>query len=277
MRQAFEGLGARVVTVLRYFTPEGVVRAYEFNGDPGLVPLDPGWRESSLRFVKLGFAHILDGTDHLLFLLCLVIPLRRPRPLVLAVSAFTVAHSFTLVASAYDFVPGALWFPPAVETLIAVSIVWLALENIAGAKRSHRWVAAFGFGLIHGFGFSFALRDKLQFAGSHLLASLLSFNFGVELGQFAVLLALIPALEAVFRWVVSERMGTIILSAIVAHTAWHWMLERAAVLRRFQAPDLDAAFLAGAARWMLAIVLLAGIVWLGARLLRRRETAVDIR
>jgi hypothetical protein len=271
LRPAFAGLGARVVTVLRYCSPQGAVRAFEFDGDPGFVPLDPGWREASLRFVKLGFTHILDGTDHLLFLLCLVIPLRRLRPLAVAVSAFTVAHSFTLVASAYDLAPGALWFPPLVETLIAVSIVWLALENIAGARRSHRWVAAFGFGLIHGFGFSFALREKLQFAGSHLLASLLSFNIGVELGQLAVLALLVPALAALFRWVVAERMGTIILSAIVAHTAWHWMLERGAALRRFQPPDLDTAFLAGAARWTLAIVVLAGIVWLATRFLRRSE------
>ena len=75
-------------------------------GDPGLVPLDPRWHQAALRFVELGFFHILDGTDHLLFLLCLVIPFRRFRPLVLVVTAFTVAHSITLIASAYDFAPG---------------------------------------------------------------------------------------------------------------------------------------------------------------------------
>ena len=85
---------------------------------------------------------------------------------------------------------------------------------------------AFGFGLVHGFGFSFALRETLQFAGSHLLTSLLSFNVGVELGQLLVLVLLVPALDLLFRYVVAERMGTIILSALVAHTAWHWMIER---------------------------------------------------
>ena len=69
-------------------------------------------------------------------------------------------------------------------------------------------------------------RQTMQFAGSHLLASLLSFNIGVELGQLLVLALMIPALELLFRYVVAERMGTIILSAIVAHTAWHWMVER---------------------------------------------------
>src|SRR6516165_1023834 len=99
---------------------------------------------------------------------------------------------------------------------------------------------AFAFGLVHGFGFSFALRETLQFAGSHLLTSLLSFNVGVELGQLLVLVAMIPALELLFRRVVAERMGTIILSALVAHTGWHWMLERWDRLRqyRFEWPEL---------------------------------------
>ena len=84
--------------------------------------------------MKLGFTHILDGIDHLLFLFCLVIPFRRFRALVAVVTAFTVAHSITLFASAYDLAPDALWFPPLIETLIATSIVYMALENIVGAS-----------------------------------------------------------------------------------------------------------------------------------------------
>jgi hypothetical protein len=123
---------------------------------------------------------------------------------------------------------------------------------------------AFGFGLVHGFGFSFALRQSLQFAGSHLLTSLLSFNVGVELGQLLVLVLFIPVLQVLFRRVVPERTGTIILSAFVAHTGWHWMLDRGAILRqyRFQWPALDAALLARALRWLMLLLLLAGLVWL---------------
>ena len=105
------------------------------------------------------------------------------------VTSFTVAHSVTLIASAYDWRPAALWFPPLVETLIAASIVYMALENIVGARRRRRWLITFAFGLVHGFGFSFALRETLQFAGSHLLTALLAFNLGVELGQLVVLAA----------------------------------------------------------------------------------------
>ena len=275
MRPGFEGLAAHVVTVLRFITPSGAIRAYEFTGDPGVVPLDPGWSQAALRFVKLGFLHILDGTDHLLFLLCLVIPLRRLRPLLLVVTAFTAAHSLTLAGSAFGIAPDALWFPPLIELLIAASIVYMALENIVGANPRHRWIVAFGFGLVHGFGFSFALRETLQFAGSHLLTSLLSFNIGVELGQLMVLIVLIPSLRLLFRFVVAERMGTIIVSAFVAHTAWHWMLDRGAILRRFEWPDVDAGSIASAMRWLVAILLLAGLLHAGSRVLRKRGAAPD--
>jgi hypothetical protein len=122
---------------------------------------------------------------------------------------------------------------------------------------------AFGFGLVHGFGFSFALRESLQFAGSHLLTSLLSFNVGVELGQLLVLILLIPALQFLFRYAVAERMGTIILSALVAHTGWHWMLDRGRVLGqfRFEWPALTAASIASTLRWVMVLLILGGLLW----------------
>ena len=258
-------LGERVVIVLRFQPPGGAVRAFEFIGDPGLVRLDPSWHQAALRFVNLGFFHILSGTDHLLFLFCLVIPFRRFRALIPVVTAFTVAHSITLIASAYNLAPNMLWFPPLIETLIATSILYMALENIVGVTSvQRRWMVAFGFGLVHGFGFSFALRETLQFAGSHMLASLLSFNIGVELGQLLMLALFIPALDLLFRYVVAERAGTIIVSALVAHTAWHWMADRAAVLRqyRFEWPGVNIVLLAAAMRWMMALVILAGLAWL---------------
>jgi len=259
----FARLGQRTVTVLRFMPPGGAVRAFEYPGDVGLVRLDPRWHQAALRFVQLGFWHILGGTDHLLFLVCLVIPFRRLRALVLVVTSFTLAHSVTLIASAYDLAPGALWFPLLIETLIATSIVYMALENIVSPALTRRWLITFAFGLVHGFGFSFALRESLQFAGSHLLTSLLSFNVGVELGQVLVLALLVPALDLLFRFIVAERMGTIILSALVAHTAWHWMIERGERLMQvpFAWPELTPAFLASAMRWMMAALAAAAVVW----------------
>jgi hypothetical protein len=280
IRPGFGRLGLRVVTALRFLPSGGGIRAFELEGDPGLVRLDPRWHQAALRFVELGFRHILDGTDHLLFLLCLVIPLRRLRALILVVTSFTVAHSITLIASAFGLAPDGLWFPPLVETLIAVSIVYMALENIVVAQPRRRWMIAFGFGLVHGFGFSFALRQTLQFAGSHLLTSLLSFNLGVELGQLLVLALLVLALNLLFRGV-PERAGTIVLSALVAHTGWHWMVERWDRLRqfRFPWPAVNAALLAGVTRWIMLAVIAAGVAWFVLGVLRpavRRRVAKEM-
>ena len=265
IHMAFDRLGITVVTALRFLPPGGVVRAYELEGDAGLVPLDPRWHQAALRFVTLGFFHILDGTDHLLFLFCLVIPFRRIWTLVPIVTAFTVAHSITLIAAAYNYAPGAQWFPPLIETLIATSIVYMALENIVVVTPRRRWLITFLFGLVHGFGFSFGLQHTVQFAGSYLLTSLLSFNVGVELGQLLVLVLIVPALDVLFRFVVAERMGTIILSALVAHTAWHWMVDRYGVLRQFPWPTVTAADAATAIRWVMALIAVLATAYLLSR------------
>src|SRR5947199_7446193 len=270
IRPEWGRLGHNVVTILRFLPAGGTERAFELVGDPGLVRLDPRWHQAARRFVEMGFYHILDGTDHLLFLFCLVIPFRRIRGLIAVVTSFTVAHSITLIASAYDLGPSALWFPPLIETLIAVSIVYMALENVLGSNVRRRWLITFGFGLVHGFAFSFALRETLQFAGSHLLTSLLSFNLGVELGQLLVLVLLVPALEILFRFLVAERLATIVLSVLVGHTAWHWMTERAERLGKFPWPALDASQLAVAIRWLMGVLILAGLAWFARGALRDR-------
>ncbi len=276
MHPAFAHLGVNTNTVLRFVTPNGAERAFQYRGDPGVVRLDPRWHQAALRFVGLGFKHILDGVDHLLFLLGLVIPFRRVRPLIAIVTSFTVAHSITLIASALGLAPNTLWFPPLIEVLIALSIVYMAFENIVGARFQRRWIIAFAFGLVHGFGFSFALRDTMQFAGGHLLTALFSFNVGVELGQLLVVAIAVPVLTLLFRKVVDERMGTIILSALVAHTAWHWMTERWGVLREydFAWPAFDLALLATVLRGLMVLLLLAGAVWLLSMLVRRLTVPV---
>jgi HupE / UreJ protein len=282
IRPAFARLGLRVVTVLRFLPPAGAVRAFEFSGDPGLVFLDPRWHQAAFRFVRLGFVHILSGTDHLLFLLCLVIPLRRIKPLVVVITAFTAAHSVTLIAAALGAGPDGLWFPPLVEMLIAVSILYLALENIVLAssatdgpveRRVPRWSIAFAFGLVHGFGFSFALRESLQFAGSHLLTSLVSFNVGVELGQLTVLAIMVPAFYVLFNYLAPVRVGTIIMSALVAHTALHWTGERWSRVRQFEWSAPDPGSLLGLVRVLILLLLAAGAAWAILSLARKAGRA----
>jgi HupE/UreJ protein len=267
----FSRLSQRTTTVVRFLHLDGVERIFQFAGDPGLVRLDPRWHQAFFRFVSTGIRHIIDGKDHLLFVICLLIPFRKFRPLVAIITSFTVAHSMTLIASALGMVPNVLWFPPLIETLIAMSIVYMAFENIVGTQWQKRWLIAFGFGLVHGFGFSFALGEVLQFAGGHLLTSLLAFNLGVEIGQLLIILIAVPVLNFLFRNVVAERIGIILLSAILAHSGWHWMSERMSELAAytFQWPDLSFALFASVTRWLMLFVLIGGVAWIMALVYRR--------
>jgi hypothetical protein len=262
IRPGLTRLGVQVNVVLRFLQPGKTERAFDIHADTGIVHLDPRWHQAFYLFAREGFFHILEGVDHLLFLLCLVIPYRKLKPLVIVITSFTVAHSVTLIASAFGMAPDSLWFPPLIETLIAISIVYMAFENIVGANLQRRWMVTFGFGLIHGFGFSFLLRERLQFAGDHLVASLLAFNVGVEIGQLLVLLVTIPVLSLIFRYVVAERIGTILMSALVAHTAWHWATERGSALLAYPFPGFSMAGLAAGVRLLMVIVAAAGLMWL---------------
>jgi hypothetical protein len=224
-----------------------------------------------------GFWSVLAGIDQLLLLLCLVMPFRRLRALTGIAVAFTAGLSLALLGSAVDFVPDGRWFPPLIETLAAVTIVYTALENIvyaaqrldAGRVLARRWILAFGFGIAHGFGFAFALADRLQLAGDHPVAAQLGFGAGIAAGEVVALLVLMPALALLFRLVVPERLGIVIISALATHTAWQWMLARWEALAKFPFPRLDAALLASAMRGAMAMLILAGAVWLSKGLVDR--------
>ena len=264
-------LSDQTTTVLRFLVPDGAERVFNYLGNPGVVELDPRWHQAAFRFITMGFEHILEGIDHLLFLFCLVIPLRSVRALIPVVTSFTIAHSITLIGSAFGVAPSAIWFPPLIETLIALSIVYMAFENIVGAKLEHRWMVTFGFGLVHGLGFSFLFSETLQFAGGHLFSSLLAFNIGVEIGQLFILILVIPILNLLFKYFVEERIGAILLSALLAHSAWHWMLERGTTLGLYQIqmPVIDSLFWAALMRWGMMLIIIIAALWAMYELFRK--------
>ena len=134
----------------------------------------------------------------------------------------------------------------------------MALENIMGVDLERRILITGLFGLVHGFGFSYGLQENFQFAGTHLLVSLFAFNLGIEIGQIAVLALMLPMLAVVRRYVLPGRVGMIILSAIVADTGWHWMIDRADALWKLPWPRPSGAGLAVLALWLAGIFLAAG-------------------
>ncbi len=258
---AFEQLGLTTQTVFQYAEQDGSFRVLTYSGNPGRVDLQPTWFAAARRFVVSGLEHILLGIDHLLFLICLVIPFRRIRSLIVIVTAFTVAHSVTLSAAALGWTPTGEWCPPLVETGIAASIVWMAVENALGrTSLTRRWMLTAAFGLVHGFGFAFALGELLQFGGDHVAVSLAAFNVGVELGQVLVVALLVPALWGVFR-LVGERPATLVLCLIIGHQAWHWMTDRGADALLHVPPVTSDALWTWSVRLLVVLWIAAG-AWL---------------
>jgi len=257
-------VGVLAPLTVRYVRGDEEGRAMIIPAGADPVDLDPAWYRAAGGFVRLGIEHILSGTDHLLFLLCLVVPVRRLRAIVPLITAFTVAHSVTLIASALGFAPRGPWFPPLVEAAIAASIVYTALENIVTASMGRRELITCLFGLVHGFGFSNALGDSLQFAGQHLLVSLLAFNVGIEIGQLGVLCVMLP-LFALLRRRMSPRRLVVVLSSMGGLLGAVWLVERWQVLWKVDLACSGPSCLGHAAPWLVAsVAVLALVVMLSA-------------
>jgi hydrogenase/urease accessory protein HupE len=188
-RLAIEGVGKRYSAALvKVFWLEGQSRVYTLTAGQPTVQLygsaedRRGMGEIARAYTALGIEHILTGFDHLMFVLALLFLVGFNRRLVLAITAFTLAHSLTLALSALGWLT--LRRPP-VEAAIALSIVLVAGEALHKQPTlSRRWPAlvAFLFGLVHGLGFAGALK-QIGLPQNHLLVALLTFNVGVELGQ----------------------------------------------------------------------------------------------
>ena len=175
---------------------------------------------SSVQFGRMGVEHILLGLDHVLFVIALIIGAKSFRSLLQVTSTFTLAHSVTLISTLL----GGLSVPPViVEPLIALSIAFVAVENLLGSTR-HRLPVVFGFGLLHGLGFAGSLRITDE-VSADLLVSLLSFNVGIETGQAILLVAVFPLLLLVRKTsfgVPAQRTAT----GVVAAFGLFWFVER---------------------------------------------------
>jgi hypothetical protein len=196
------------------------------------------WRAFG-EYLQAGIWHILSGIDHLLFLLSLLLPavlarrggewqpVSAARPALLSVlkvvTAFTLAHSITLSLAALDVVrlPSRL-----TESVIAASIVVAALNNVFPLVTESRARIAFGFGLLHGFGFASVLAEMGLPAGARLL-SLLSFNLGIEVGQIAVVLCVMPLVYRARGATVYRQAVLPLASAAIASIGLAWFLQRA--------------------------------------------------
>jgi len=192
--------------------------------------LPPPFFDVIRRYIEAGVEHIFLGYDHIAFLVAIVLWARRLWPVIKIVTAFTLAHSITLSLAALQIVviPSAI-----VEPAIALSIVYVAIENFFSRNVDGRWRDTFAFGLIHGFGFASALQEFGLPRGA-VVPALAAFNIGVELGQVAIVSFVIPLLIGVdwliatMRDVPQKRTAGLVyvLSGIIAFLGCYWVFER---------------------------------------------------
>jgi hydrogenase/urease accessory protein HupE len=211
--------GARLLRVVNGRSPS--LSVYGIPAAAGLRFLQP----IAVDYTRLGIEHILTGFDHLMFVLAITLLVRNRKALVLAITAFTLAHSLTLAAT----VLGWLWLPSAsVETTIALSIVLCCAECLRPAESlAHRapWLVTFAFGLLHGMGFASALLET-GLPAAHVPSALLFFNVGVELGQLFAIAVFLAAGWFVTR--IEQRPAWSLRAFVYAMgtTAAYWSLER---------------------------------------------------
>jgi hydrogenase/urease accessory protein HupE len=173
------------------------------------------------RFVLLGIEHILTGYDHIAFLIGLIVIGLTTREVLKIITAFTIAHSITLLLAALQIISLNSAF---VESVIALSICYIALENLFRKEVKYRWLITFCFGLIHGFGFASALQELIV-GKTNLVLSVVSFNFGVETGQLMIFFVLLPVLH-VLKQRMNFRRVTSGVSLAILILGFTWLLER---------------------------------------------------
>jgi len=182
------------------------------------------------NYISLGIKHILNGYDHLLFILGLFLLIENAKVLLMTITAFTLAHSITLGATTLGYIHPTVIL---VEQLIALSILILAVELIykksgkQGLSSRYPWVVAFLFGLIHGFGFASVL-SELDLPQTHFLLALLSFNIGIELGQFLFLFTFM-IVYSILKKSISKKLQNIVKSVVIYFIgvmASYWLIER---------------------------------------------------
>jgi HupE / UreJ protein len=184
------------------------------------VDAHPSMFHSAVQFVRMGVWHIFTGYDHLVFLLGVLLIGGSFKAMLKVVTSFTIAHSITLALAAFSIVnlPGRL-----VESGIALSIMYIAVENLFFKKFDRRWMITFFFGLVHGFGFAGALKE-VNLSRQLLATALFSFNLGVEAGQLCIAAALLPAIVYLSRLPISAlvvRVCSVMIFAL--GTFWFWM------------------------------------------------------
>lgn len=248
-------LGQRLKLRLRFLPAEGPAVSNELPGGSGWIALDPRGYEAAWLFMKAGFVDAF-AFDRIVFLLCLVAPFRRFLSLLAVVMVLAGLQALTSTAIAQGALVDSPLFAPLCGASLGAAIVLLAIGNLAAPSLRRRWFVSALVGAVGGFSLGHVLAGVLQFAGTHPVVSVLSFNLGMALAQVVSLALALVVLRLLWDRLLGPALGVVVLSAVLGHMGWHWMVDAGHELEH-QIGHAGPSALLVAARWLVP-ALLAG-------------------
>jgi hypothetical protein len=251
-------LGRRLKLRLEYLPVNGPARSYVFPGGSGWIALDPRWYEAAWLFAKQGFTAALSF-ERFVFLLCLIAPFRQFRSVLALVLAFIALQAFTLTAAAVVDIRGIRWLTSLYDAGLAAAILLLAIGNLAAPSVRVRWAISAALGALGGFGLGRLLDDAWQFTGTHPVVSAVSFNSGVAAGEVVSLALAFALMRLVFARLLPESLAIVVVSAVLGHLGWHWMIDRFHPFGH----ELEHASASGLSSvlWLLPALVVGAMAW----------------
>jgi len=260
-------LGRRIKLQLEFLPDRKPARSYVLRGGSGWIALDPRWYEAAWLFARTGFADAIS-LERFVFLLCLVAPFRHWRSVLALILALSALQALTLTATAQGAVATTRWLAELSALGLAATVVLFAIGNLGAPSLRRRWFLSAVVGSLGGFGLGALLADAWQFAGAQTVISLVSFNIGVVLVELASAGLAFAAVRLLFARVLGPPLGVVVLSAVLGHAAWHWMIDRGHQFGH----ELDHAAHTGLgpalmviALWLIPAFLVGAMGWFLAR------------
>jgi len=253
-------LGERIKLHLDYLPRQGRARAWDLTPSRQRVSLDPPWYEVARGFAVAGMRAPFD-LERFVFLLCLVTPLRGFAGPFTIVLALTALQAVSLSVGAWGAAPDWRLMSPLFDAGLAAAVLLLAIENVVAPSLRRRWLVACVLGVLGGFGLGHRLIEHSQFAGDHTRVATVAFNIGVAFGEVAAVVIAFAVATFVVQSVLGPRLGVIIVSALLGHAAWHWMVDSGHELEHAMALATTTGARASILWWTLLGLLVGGLAW----------------
>ncbi len=251
-------LGRRLKLQLEFLPANEPARRLSLIGGGGWIALAPRWHEAAWLFANQGFAGAFSF-ERFAFLLCLIAPFRQFRGVLALVLVFTGLQAFTLTATSLLDIRGIRWLTSLFDTGLAAAVLLLAIGNLALPSVRARWFVSAVVGALGGFGLGRLLDDAWQFAGTHPVASAVSFNIGVAAGEVVSFALAFALMRLIFARLLPASLAVLVVSAVLGHLGWHWMIDRFHPLgHELEHAPASALW---SALWLLPALVAGGLGW----------------